>query len=598
MNHSIHATIRAVRRRLMLVHAIRRALIIIYWLAIALSVLVLAGRFKLPVPTLSQAAPWAGGLGLLWLVVWLIARRVSLFEAAVITDQSLLLKERLSTAMLIGEPRNAAESAVIDDAVAHARAVRPSQVAKLEFQRQLGFAGGSLVMLALLFLFMPTIDPFAKANKEKQFKIEQVKAERERAKQLEELLNISSDLTEIKKPESIANAEKEMKALAKQLEEQRINPEQAEARMEKIGERIKDRREEIQNQLSDASSLNTRGEGRVTNEVSKELAKGNFEEAAKKMEELQNKLAQGKLNEQEKQALAQEMKAMASKMKDNPDLAKSLSAAAEQMAQGNANAAQSNMAEAVKSMTNMQSLFNEMKAIEKMEYDMKGRAQAMAGAAQQGKCPNCGGQLDPNGQCKSCGYKGEGKEGKEGQGKEGQGQGKGGKGKGQGKGDGDGDGGDGNGGQGKGMGKGRAGTGQFATGPTDKQGSGMGGPGQGRGGVARTKEGDVQFQTKKIKGDLTPGEIIARFKVEGKQNPGEITTKYEGSALERAQQSEDSIEHEPMPMEFKSLVRDYFASIKRDQARPGQPAAGAAQPAQPAQPASAPATGSAHPPAP
>lgn len=561
MNRTIFAKVRAVRRRLMLVHAIRRALIITFWLAIGLSLLVLAGRFKLPAPTLLEAAPWAGGAGLIWLVIWLIAKRVSLFDAAVRTDEALVLKERLSTAMLIDQAKSPAEDAVIDDAVEHAKNVRPSEVARLEFKRQLGFAASSLLALALLFLFMPTIDPFAKAREQKAIEKQKEEIKVEREKQLAELIKEAADTGEIKKPESIANAERAMKLLAKDVEERRIDAEQAQIKLEKMTEKIKNRREEIQNQLSEAAnSLNNRGEGRITNEVSKELSKGQFDKAADKMQELQDKLAQNKMTEQEKTALAQEMKAMAEKMKDNPELAKALKQAAEQMSQGNSNSAQASMQEAVKSMQNMQSLLNEMKALEKMESSMKGSASQMAKANQSGKCPNCGGQFDKNGQCQNCGYKGEGQEGQEGQ----QGQGKQGQGQKQGQGDGDGQ------GQREGNQKGN-GTGKWTEGPTDKQGGGMGSAGQGQGGRAATKDGAIQFEKKKVKGQMVPGEIVARFKVDGKQTPGEITTKYEGLALELAQQSEDSIEHESMPLEFKSLVKDYFAAIKRDQAKGGQP---------------------------
>ncbi len=557
MNPTIHAKVRAVRRRLIWVRAIRRALIVAFWLAAGLSLLVLAGRFTLPVPPLAQAAPWAGGAGLLWLVIWMAVRRISLFEAAVRADEALVLKERLSTAMLIGQPRNPAEDAVIEDAVEHARQVRPSEVARLEFKRQLGFAAGSLLTLALLFLFMPTIDPFAKAKALKAIEKQKEEIRVEREKQYAELIKEAADTGEIKKPESISNAERAMKLLAKEVEERRIDADQAQIKLEKMTEKIKNRREEIQNRLNEAANtLNSRGEGRITNEVSKEMAKGQFDKAADKMQELQDKLAQNKLTDQEKSALAQEMKAMAQNLKDNPELAKALKQAAEQIGQGNTNSAQTAMQDAVKSMQNMQSLLNEMQALEKMEASMKGSARQMAQAGQSGKCPSCGSQLDKNGQCQNCGYKGEGQEGQNGR------QGQQGQGRMQGQGEGDSDS-QNQGQEGRNQGN-RNGTGRWTEGPTDRQGGGMGSAGRGQGGQASRKDGQVQFVKEKVKGQMIPGEIVARFKVDGKQTPGEITAKYEGMALELAQQSEESIDHEAMPIEFKSLVRDYFAAIKRD----------------------------------
>ena len=90
----------------------------------------------------------------------------------------------------------------------------------------------------------------------------------------------------------------------------------------------------------------------------------------------------------------------------------------------------------------------------------------------------------------------------------------------------------------------------------------MGGPGIGRGAVANSNPHEVGFEKKRVKGEITPGEIIARIKIPGSQIPGETTVKYEEMRLMYEQKAEDTIQNEVMPLEHKSLIRDYFSAIK------------------------------------
>ena len=110
----------------------------------------------------------------------------------------------------------------------------------------------------------------------------------------------------------------------------------------------------------------------------------------------------------------------------------------------------------------------------------------------------------------------------------------------------------------------------------------MGGPGKGRGGIAPKTETATALVRERVRGQVLPGEVLARMKVEGTQEAGEITTQYESLRMEYAQQAEDAVERETMPLEFKGLVRDYFDAIRQGAPEAEKKAAGNAPVAAPA----------------
>jgi len=107
-----------------------------------------------------------------------------------------------------------------------------------------------------------------------------------------------------------------------------------------------------------------------------------------------------------------------------------------------------------------------------------------------------------------------------------------------------------------------SGIGSWRPGSNRGRGAGSGGGGIGSGAVRPGEEGAVGFQKRRIKGQMTPGKIIARLKVPGQQTPGEISTDFETLRVEYAQQAEDTIQNDPMPLEMRSFIRDYYDAIE------------------------------------
>jgi hypothetical protein len=90
----------------------------------------------------------------------------------------------------------------------------------------------------------------------------------------------------------------------------------------------------------------------------------------------------------------------------------------------------------------------------------------------------------------------------------------------------------------------------------------MGGPGRGMGGIPQFKETPTQFQPSKARMKLDKGDIIGVVKVWGPQVKGEASAKFEQTYLEYRQSAEDSMTRENIPLEYRTLVRDYFDAIR------------------------------------
>ncbi len=506
MFETVLGKVKAIRRRLLWIAFCRHVLLAAGGVAIALACFVLISRlFLLPIK-LEQFAPWPAGLAVCWLMVWTWLRRVRLIDAALQADQTLGLKERLLTALAIRQPRNEAEEAVLQDAVEHARAIRPARVFKMNLQRELRFAAMPLVVLAGLFLFMPQFDLLARQQEAKKETTVQIQARQEAAEKLEQLSQITAAKTELQDPKLGQQVQHDLAALTKQLEEGKLTPDQLMAKAQTLQDKLASRKDELEKQLRMPGNLQSKGEGRQTGEMSRQMEKGNFNQAAKELAALKKKMQEGKLSEQEKAQLQKELQMLAQKLGKDQALAQALGKAAEKMANGKQNEALANMEDAAGQLMDMEQMMKELAAAESVQADLAEWKKSM-----------CKG----NGKCASCGKEGEGLLCSECQGK-----------------------------------------GEWKAGEGRKRSKGMGGPGVGEGQVADKKETETGYEKKKIKGEMTPGRIIARMKVDGEQLPGEITTEYETIRVESAQQAEDTIEGELMPLEYKSLVRNYFDAIK------------------------------------
>lgn len=514
MVRQIRRKVRAVQGRLLWIAFCRRFLTALGWASVLLALFVLVSRlFPLRVAPI-QVLPWLAGTAAAWVILWTWLLRVRLLEAAVRADEALGLKERLSTALVIPAPRSLAEAAVLEDAAEHARAIHPARAFPMRLGRPLVRASAAVAVLAGLWLWMPQMNLLAKASQPKPGTPQAaVEAHKEAVAQLEDMAKELAQTDKVEKSQVSQKLERDLSALAKQIKDQKLTGEQAAAKMEKLGEKIAQRRDEVEKLLEKAASMQSRGEGRNTSQVAKALQKGDFAKAAKALEELKKQLQSSQMSQEQKEALSKEIKQMSEQLGKESPLGDALRKAAEKMQEGQMNGAMADLENATAQTKEMDALLAEMKELEGLQHDMEGREKALSG--QPVPCEECGKEC-LGGLCDDCAQK----------------------------------------------------RGKWRAGDEREQGSGMGGPGIGEGSIAESKAGQTAFEKKRIKGDIQPGDILARMKVEGRQPPGEIKTQFEALRIQSSQQAEDTVRSEQLPLERKALVRQYFDAIKMDGAAP------------------------------
>lgn len=525
MVKQIRRKVRGAQWRLHWISLCRRFLVTLAAASLVMALYVLLSRlFPLRVKPLALL-PWVGGVAGAWVILWTWLRRYPLLETAVRIDEALGLKERLSTALTIKAPRNEAEAAVIEDAVEHARRIRPAQAFPMNMGRPFGRAFAALAVLVAIWLFMPQYDllAHARARNPEQSPVA-VEARKEAVQQLENLAKELGEAGKTDTPQVAQKLDHDLNALARQIKDEKLTGEQAAAKMEKLGEKINQRRDEIEKMMEKAASLQTRGEGRSTSPIAKALQKGEFAKAAKALDDLKKELQSNKLTPEQQQAVAKELQQMAGQMGKDSPLGEALSQAAQKMEEGQMNGAMSKLEECETQMKDLEGMLAEMKQLDGLKEDMEAHKMALTG--QMVPCENCG-KPCLGGLCESCAMA----------------------------------------------------RGEWKPGDSRKQGLGMGGPGIGQGAIAESSDGPTAFQKKLLPGEMTPGQILARMKVPGQQPPGEIKTEFEALRMQSSQAAEDTIKTEQLPLERKTLVRQYFDAIKYEKGETPAAAPAAGSPA-------------------
>ena len=382
--------LRAIRRRLQWIDFCVKFLAVLKWAGLLLLLFLVFSRlFPLPVG-LEIASRWAAGVAAAILLAWCLLRPVRLFGAAVRADEQLGLKERLSSALAIGDPKTEPERAVLDDAARHAEAIQPHKAFRLQLRDELQWAVGPLFALALVWALMPQFDLLAREKSEEDnslVKAVEIETQKEAAKRLEELAEKINKNAASRKPVLANGIEKELNALAKKISEHKITPQKAMAKVSNMKDRINARQMEIEKKLEMPNSMQSKGMGKHTKEIGKALEKGNFDKAAKLLQDLKKKLQDGSLSDREKASLQKEMEMMAKQLGLKSPIGKALSQAAGKMSEGKMNSALADMEMAAGEMLDMQAMLQELQALDSIEVDMDARKLALASKGEL--CDDC-----------------------------------------------------------------------------------------------------------------------------------------------------------------------------------------------------------------
>jgi hypothetical protein len=298
------------------------------WLAAATVVLAVDKlATPLPGPDWLPFAIAGGGAFLVALFVAIFSGP-SRVDAAVAIDRAFGLNERLSTTLTLPEDMKAtpAGRALMTDTLKHVADLDVADRFGLKMPRR-AWAPLIPAALACLFVFAPEwAQKIVKANSSSST---ETKIDREIVSKKSEALKDKiaaqrKDMDKAKFAEAdklLAEVEKAANELAKAPPAEK---DKAMMALNKLTEAVKDRQralgspEQMNRQLQGLKEAN--GSDGPASEFMKDLAKGNFDKAAKDLKKLQEKMAAGKMTEPEKKALKEQLQSMSKQLQQMANL--------------------------------------------------------------------------------------------------------------------------------------------------------------------------------------------------------------------------------------------------------------------------------------
>lgn len=460
-------------------------------------------------PTLAVCVAVVPAVSLVaFLASW--SRRVSLLEAAVLADQRLELRERLSTALALEHRGGDFVAALVRDAEDHAREVAAAEVYPVVEWRYYRRAWLPTLLTAGLW-FVPPLTIGSSAKSGTNTTAAQVAAlTPAQQQQLNELANTvdaaSAEAGALLKLDALSS---DIKRLAEEVAAGRKNALQAAAEVSRVQEQLERGRETAAQKIAAVRSMGDATKIGPLTAIEQAVKRGQFSQAAQALHELGERLAEGDLSADAITTAAQRLGELAKQMENidrglsdalgNAARALAVAAASNTQAGRDGQQATSASAEAVSQLHN---LAQEMMALQEAAIQMA-TLDRLAQAAASCKSGLCGGGSLASAESNS--------------------------------------------------GHGQSGA----------QADQTGGAGQGTGAAPPVADGyPTQFQPAKADGTILPqGQVVGWMMVQGEQISGEAKAQLSAAVLESRQQEEHALTKEAVPLGYRQYVRQYFEAI-------------------------------------
>ncbi len=284
------------------IHLISRRLVIrtfaqslatcIFWALWAALTLVVLDKF---VYIVLPVVPVCSGFLALCLpaaALWTWSRGLTRMNAAIVADRQLGLKERLSSALTVGEADTPMAPALREDALHHARRLDVSAAVPFSLPRHLRYTPVPLVLGVLAFLLMPNIDVFGREEAARQHQRERVQID-EQAKKLEQQIKKLEATAKEAKLENLAKVIKKMKLTHEKLKSPKTNRKIAMAEMSKLTDDIRKLEKQSKipklkdsKKLGDLKDLKTE----LAKEVAEGIRQGDMQKAIEAIQKLQDQI--------------------------------------------------------------------------------------------------------------------------------------------------------------------------------------------------------------------------------------------------------------------------------------------------------------------
>ena len=489
-------------------------------------------------PVLGDALPVLTGL---WAVALVAATVVAvrtwpdLIDAAVAADLRLDLRERFTSSLELADAQGAMVEALHRDALRHVDRLDVRRDFPLMPTRSMRWLLIPILLFGLGYVLLPEFDLLGHRERELEAKArtEELKARAHTLQQAARLLKAPQE----GEYAPLASPAEQIETIAEQLETQQITEKQALARVASLSETLQKQRAQLEQQQPSPKLAGNPDKLSMGQGITQDLENGRPGDAAQKLRDMQQKLEEGQLSEQEKKQLAEDLKKLSEMMgMDNKQLAAALPLAmADTDSLANAlDAMQLSLGDMASAMEQLAKLDAAMLQLDQWKNSLLGPSPF---------CRFCGKKLKPckkGGNCKGClGYACSGCCA----------------------------------GCGSGLGKGY-GHGPWSAGDAQAFSNGMGGPGRGRGQqVGALPDANVGFNPTMLPGGITQGKMLANILQKSAPETGaEVSTEFITGALVSAQQeAEQALTKEEIPRGSKEFVRQYFGSLETEPASGDSP---------------------------
>lgn len=305
------------RRRLALVRGVEGALRTAFYASLVALVAVAAHRvFAMPLSWMPLLVGLSAAIVTVGLVMAFVPR-IALVEAAAAVDARAGWKERLSSALAIDTATHPMELALLEDVTARAATVRPSTLFPLRLPRETRFTAIAILAAVVAHFWVPPLDLFGVAAKEKEETDERRRIE----SVLEKLEKKRTELlAEEKVPQRVMDALAKIDELAKEL--QKTPPPEKKETLAKVG-KLADELKKMKDELAKAESLSDQLQKAAKKDSAGELGKlgeklrqGKFQEAAQELAKMQQALKDGSMSDEDKEKLKKQLEKLAKKLED------------------------------------------------------------------------------------------------------------------------------------------------------------------------------------------------------------------------------------------------------------------------------------------
>jgi Mg2+ and Co2+ transporter CorA len=256
--------------------------------------------------------------------------RPSRMQASLLLDERLKLHERFSTTLAMAESEDPFARAACAESRQVAERINPEDHFPIKASNRWLYAGCAWVMVGILVLYMPQKDLLGFLKKRQQ--------EQEQARQLETTQRDIEETTGTVKLAVRELGDPELDAEVAKLAEppKGAKPEVAKRQTIRRLSDLSDKLKKMQSgmelgsiELMQQMLKQLRGtRNAFSQELGQALAKGNFADACRLLKEFQNQLAEGKLSEEQREALAQQLQDLARQLQklaqENEQLEKEL----------------------------------------------------------------------------------------------------------------------------------------------------------------------------------------------------------------------------------------------------------------------------------